>query len=53
MEKIFERFHIGSSIVLKINVKPSKSVVKCNYPTENLAWEVDDLESEVRQKRKI
>lgn len=42
MEKVFERFHIGSSLVLKINVNPSKSVVKWNYyPTESLAWEAD------------
>lgn len=42
MEKIFERFHIGSHVVSKKNVNPSKSAVKWNYyPTGSLAWEGD------------
>lgn len=42
MEKIFERFHIGSHVVSKKNVNPSKSAVKWNYyPTGSLAWEAD------------
>lgn len=40
--KVFERFHIGSSIVLKINVNLSKSAVKWNYyPIWSLLWEID------------
>lgn len=42
LEKIFERFHIGSHVVSKINVNSSKSAVKWNYyPTGSLPWEVD------------